>query len=89
MRGWRALAGPEQDSHLPAGARARPSWPVRLHRHERAWRHDCWRRADASALSLPAGILGLRACPRCPRRRELRRGPFLIATVLVRRSEMT
>ena len=36
-------------------------------------RYDCRRRAAASALSLPAGILGLRACPCCARRPELRR----------------
>ena len=86
------LAGagrPRAGRHLPPGARARPSWPVGLHRHERARHHDCRRRARASALSLPAGILGLRACPCGARRRELRgagRGPAECAVGARRRA---
>ena len=43
----RGKVGPRPSKH--AGARAWPSWPVRLHRHERARHHDCRRRAGASA----------------------------------------
>ena len=59
MRAWRALARPGAGRDLPPGARARPSWLVRLHRHERARRHGRGRRAGSSALPLPAGVLGL------------------------------
>ena len=78
MRAWRALVGPEQDVVF---RQEHPAWPsrlVRLHRHEGARRDDRRRPPGASALSLPARLLGLCACPCRAWRRELRgagRGP--------------
>ena len=64
IRTWRALAEPEQDvifhqeikANAQSGARARPFWPVRLHRRERNRRHGRRCRAGTSALPLPAGV---------------------------------
>jgi hypothetical protein len=63
MRSWRALAGPRAGCDLPSGARTRPVWLVRLHRHQRTWHHRRRCRAGTSAIPLPTRLLGLRACP--------------------------
>src|ERR1700716_4553349 len=63
---------PQPGCDLLPGAPAGPDGPVRLHRRERAWDHDRGHAVRSSALSLPAGVLGLRACSCCARRRELR-----------------
>ena len=58
--------------HLPAGASAGPARAVRFHRHGRSRRQHRRRAARSSALSLPAGLLGLGTRPCRARRRELR-----------------
>ena len=57
---------PELEPNSPRRSAAVIAEPGRLglsdyHRHERARHHDCRPGAGASALSLPTGILGLRA----------------------------
>jgi len=62
----RRMAGSQRSRprcDLPPGASAGPHEPVRLHRPGRAWHHDRERAVRSPALSLPAGILGLRAMP--------------------------
>ena len=60
----RRMAGSQRSRprcDLPPGASAGPHGPV--HRPGRAWHHDRERAVRSPALSLPAGILGVRACP--------------------------
>jgi len=63
---------PQPGCDLPPGAPAGADGPVRLHRHGRAWIMNRGHAVRAPALSLPAGVLGLRACSCRARRRELR-----------------
>ena len=78
IRTWRALDGPEQDvifrqEHPPGRLGLSDFTDMRS-----TSRHHRRRPARSSALSLPAGVLRLRACPCRARRRELRcpgRGP--------------
>ena len=72
IRSWRALHGAEQEVIFRQVHRARPDGAVGLHRHGRSRRHHRRRAARSPALSLPARLLGLRARPCHPRRRELR-----------------
>ena len=69
IAGWRALNGPDRDvifrqEHPPGrmGCPTSPTW-ARLASRSRA-------SGSITGSSLPAGILGLRACPCCARRRE-------------------
>ena len=73
MRRWRALAGPEQDVIF-----RQEHEPGRLGLSDFTDTSAlgitiAGVAAGAPALSLPAGVLGLRACPCRARRRELRR----------------
>ena len=89
MRAWRALAGPEQDVIF-----RQEHEPGRLGLSDFTDTSALGITiagvvARASALSLPAGLLGLRACPCRARRRELRgagRGPAECAVDARRRA---
>ncbi len=62
-----------RSSDLPSDARTRSVRTVGFYRHGQPRRDDRRPIARSSALSLPAGLVGLRACPCRPGWRELRR----------------
>src|SRR6476469_2857770 len=68
IRAWAGHPWRRAGGHFPAGASAGADGPVGFHRHGACRHYDRWPASGPPALSFPARLFRLRACPRRARR---------------------